>query len=130
MTPQVMVTWMKKAISCMCRVDDVKNVVGHRISAGAIEKFVLSHGTVVACAVVVGKGDLLKGHVPLTLCVLRKGLHTTEKQVLEEIVKQVRQSTGPVAAFQKVVCVSYSKPDLTKFLGQLCLSLLMANLIW
>ena len=68
----------------MSRVDDVINVAGYRISAGAVEESVLSHGTVAACAVV-GKEDLLKGHVPLALCVLRKGLDTTEEQVLEEL---------------------------------------------
>uniref|UniRef100_A0A9L0SWA0 Acyl-CoA synthetase short-chain family member 3, mitochondrial n=1 Tax=Equus caballus TaxID=9796 RepID=A0A9L0SWA0_HORSE len=88
----------------MSRVDDVINVAGHRISAGAIEESILSHGTVADCAVV-GKEDPLKGHVPLALCVLRQGINTTEEQVLEEIVKQVRQSIGPVAAFRKAVFV-------------------------
>ncbi|XP_045043245.2 acyl-CoA synthetase short-chain family member 3, mitochondrial isoform X3 [Desmodus rotundus] len=88
----------------MSRVDDVINVAGHRISAGAIEESVLSHGTVADCAVV-GKEDPLKGHVPLALCVLRKGIDTTEEQVLEEIVKHVRQSIGPVAAFRNAVFV-------------------------
>ncbi|XP_041594770.1 acyl-CoA synthetase short-chain family member 3, mitochondrial isoform X2 [Vulpes vulpes] len=88
----------------MSRVDDVINVAGHRISAGAIEESVLSHGTVADCAVV-GKEDPLKGHVPLALCVLRKDINTTEEQVLEEIVKHVRQSIGPVAAFRNAVFV-------------------------
>ncbi|XP_035874527.1 acyl-CoA synthetase short-chain family member 3, mitochondrial isoform X2 [Phyllostomus discolor] len=88
----------------MSRVDDVINVAGHRISAGAIEESVLSLGTVADCAVV-GKEDPLKGHVPLALCVLRKGIDTTEEQVLEEIVKHVRQSIGPVAAFRNAVFV-------------------------
>uniref|UniRef100_A0A671EVZ3 Acyl-CoA synthetase short-chain family member 3, mitochondrial n=1 Tax=Rhinolophus ferrumequinum TaxID=59479 RepID=A0A671EVZ3_RHIFE len=88
----------------MSRVDDVINVAGHRISAGAIEESVLSHGTVADCAVV-GKEDPLKGHVPLALCVLREGINTTEEQVLEEIVNHVRQSIGPVAAFRNAVFV-------------------------
>ncbi|XP_015987852.1 acyl-CoA synthetase short-chain family member 3, mitochondrial isoform X2 [Rousettus aegyptiacus] len=88
----------------MSRVDDVINVAGHRISAGAIEESVLSHGTVGDCAVV-GKEDPLKGHVPLALCVLREGINTTEEQVLKEIIKHVRQSIGPVAAFQGAVFV-------------------------
>ncbi|XP_058045541.1 acyl-CoA synthetase short-chain family member 3, mitochondrial isoform X2 [Ahaetulla prasina] len=54
----------------MSRVDDVINVAGHRISAGAIEEAVLSHMAVADCAVV-GQEDRLKGHVPLALCVLR-----------------------------------------------------------
>uniref|UniRef100_A0A8D1VV35 Acyl-CoA synthetase short-chain family member 3, mitochondrial n=1 Tax=Sus scrofa TaxID=9823 RepID=A0A8D1VV35_PIG len=88
----------------MSRVDDVINVAGHRISAGAIEESLLSHGTVADCAVV-GKEDPLKGHVPLALCVLRKDINITEGQVLEEIVQHVRQSIGPVAAFRKAVFV-------------------------
>ncbi|XP_066865924.1 acyl-CoA synthetase short-chain family member 3, mitochondrial isoform X7 [Kogia breviceps] len=91
-------------IYVMSRVDDVINVAGHRISAGAIEESVLSHGTVADCAVV-GKEDPLKGHVPLALCVLKKDINTTEEQVLEEIVKHVRESIGPVAAFRKAVFV-------------------------
>ncbi|ELW70532.1 Acyl-CoA synthetase short-chain family member 3, mitochondrial [Tupaia chinensis] len=88
----------------MSRVDDVINVAGHRISAGAIEESVLSHGTVADCAVV-GKEDPLKGHVPLALCVLKGDINITEEQVLEEIVKHVRQSIGPVAAFRNAVFV-------------------------
>ncbi|XP_023364983.1 acyl-CoA synthetase short-chain family member 3, mitochondrial [Otolemur garnettii] len=88
----------------MSRVDDVINVAGHRISAGAIEESVLSHGTVADCAVV-GKEDPLKGHVPLALCVLKKDIKITEEQVLEEIVKHVRQNIGPVAAFRNAVFV-------------------------
>uniref|UniRef100_A0A8C2NH51 Acyl-CoA synthetase short-chain family member 3, mitochondrial n=1 Tax=Capra hircus TaxID=9925 RepID=A0A8C2NH51_CAPHI len=65
---------------------------------------ILSLGIVADCAVV-GKEDSLKGHIPLALCVLKKDINTTEEQVLEEIVKHVRQSIGPVAAFRKAVFV-------------------------
>nr|XP_003405649.1 acyl-CoA synthetase short-chain family member 3, mitochondrial [Loxodonta africana] len=88
----------------MSRVDDVINVAGHRISAGAIEESILSHGTVADCAVV-GKEDPLKGSVPLALCVLKKDINTTEQKVLEGIVKHVRDSIGPVAAFRNAVFV-------------------------
>ncbi|XP_060047486.1 acyl-CoA synthetase short-chain family member 3, mitochondrial isoform X2 [Erinaceus europaeus] len=88
----------------MSRVDDVINVAGHRLSAGAIEESVLSHGAVVDCAVV-GKEDPLKGHVPLALCVLRTDVNATEEQILEGIVKHVRQTIGPVAAFRNAVFV-------------------------
>ncbi|KAB0377703.1 hypothetical protein FD755_009281, partial [Muntiacus reevesi] len=60
----------------MSRVDDVINVAGHRISAGAIEEVLMNID-----------------------------INTTEEQVLEEIVKHVRQSIGPVAAFRKAVFV-------------------------
>lgn len=36
---------------------------------------------------------------------LRESINTTEGQVLEEIVKHVRQSLGPVAAFRNAVFV-------------------------
>ncbi|XP_033018510.1 acyl-CoA synthetase short-chain family member 3, mitochondrial isoform X6 [Lacerta agilis] len=88
----------------MSRVDDVINVAGHRISAGAIEEAVLSHSAVADCAVV-GQEDSLKGHVPLALCVLRNEVNTEEEKLLDEIVKRVRENIGPVAAFRKAVFV-------------------------
>ncbi|XP_072341260.1 acyl-CoA synthetase short-chain family member 3, mitochondrial [Scyliorhinus torazame] len=88
----------------MSRVDDVINVAGHRISAGAIEEAVITHPTVADCAVVALQ-DSLKGQVPLALCVLRTGVTEELGDVAEEIVKIVRDSIGPVAAFRKVVFV-------------------------
>ncbi|XP_063178930.1 acyl-CoA synthetase short-chain family member 3, mitochondrial isoform X2 [Chroicocephalus ridibundus] len=88
----------------LSRADDVINVAGHRISAGAIEECVLFHPAVADCAVV-GQEDSLKGHVPFALCVLREGIKTEEEKILEEIVERVRTNIGPVAAFQKGVFV-------------------------
>ncbi|XP_078530358.1 acyl-CoA synthetase short-chain family member 3, mitochondrial isoform X2 [Lissotriton helveticus] len=88
----------------LSRVDDVINVAGHRISAGAIEESVLSHYAVADCAVV-GLEDPLKGHVPLALCVLRQGVNKEEEILTEEIVTLVREHIGPVAAFRKAVFV-------------------------
>ncbi|XP_072720567.1 acyl-CoA synthetase short-chain family member 3, mitochondrial isoform X1 [Ciconia boyciana] len=88
----------------LSRADDVINVAGHRISAGAIEECVLFHHAVADCAVV-GQEDPLKGHVPFALCVLREGIKTEEEKILEEIVERVRANIGPVAAFQKGVFV-------------------------
>uniref|UniRef100_A0A663ET87 Acyl-CoA synthetase short-chain family member 3, mitochondrial n=1 Tax=Aquila chrysaetos chrysaetos TaxID=223781 RepID=A0A663ET87_AQUCH len=84
----------------LSRADDVINIAGHRISAGAIEECVLLHHAVADCAVV-GQEDPLKGHVPFALCVLRE----EEEKILEEVVEQVRTNIGPVAAFQKGVFV-------------------------
>ncbi|NWU68230.1 ACSS3 synthetase, partial [Pterocles burchelli] len=88
----------------LSRADDVINVAGHRISAGAIEECILFHHAVADCAVV-GQEDSLKGHVPFALCVLREGIKTEEEKILEEIVGRVRTNIGPVAAFQKGVFV-------------------------
>ncbi|XP_071408252.1 acyl-CoA synthetase short-chain family member 3, mitochondrial isoform X2 [Pithys albifrons albifrons] len=88
----------------LSRADDVINVAGHRISAGAIEECILFHPAVADCAVV-GQEDALKGHVPFALCVLRQGMKTEEGKILKEIVERVRTNIGPVAAFQKGVFV-------------------------
>ncbi|XP_051885782.1 acyl-CoA synthetase short-chain family member 3, mitochondrial isoform X1 [Pristis pectinata] len=93
----------------MSRVDDVINVAGHRISAGAIEESIITHPAVADCAVV-AFNDPIKGHVPLALCVLKTGVAETFEKLSEEIVKIVRDSIGPVAAFRKTVFV----PELPK----------------
>uniref|UniRef100_A0A673ITQ0 Acyl-CoA synthetase short-chain family member 3, mitochondrial n=1 Tax=Sinocyclocheilus rhinocerous TaxID=307959 RepID=A0A673ITQ0_9TELE len=88
----------------MSRSDDVINVAGHRLSTGALEESVLLHPAVVDCAVV-GQEDPLKGHVPLALCVLRNDCQKSEDVLVNEMVKLVRDTIGPVAAFKKVVFV-------------------------
>uniref|UniRef100_A0A8C5J2C9 Acyl-CoA synthetase short-chain family member 3, mitochondrial n=1 Tax=Junco hyemalis TaxID=40217 RepID=A0A8C5J2C9_JUNHY len=89
----------------LSRADDVINVAGHRISAGAIEECILFHPAVADCAVV-GQEDPLKGHVPFALCVLKQGVKTQESKILKEIVERVRTNIGPVAAFQKGMFVT------------------------
>uniref|UniRef100_A0A8C9X8I7 Acyl-CoA synthetase short-chain family member 3, mitochondrial n=1 Tax=Sander lucioperca TaxID=283035 RepID=A0A8C9X8I7_SANLU len=83
----------------MSRSDDVINVAGHRLSAGALEESVLLHPAVGDCAVV-GLEDTLKGLVPLALCVQKN-----EEEIINEMVKLVRDTIGPVAAFRKVIFV-------------------------
>uniref|UniRef100_A0A8U8CBX8 Acyl-CoA synthetase short-chain family member 3, mitochondrial n=1 Tax=Geospiza parvula TaxID=87175 RepID=A0A8U8CBX8_GEOPR len=89
----------------LSRADDVINVAGHRISAGAIEECILFHPAVADCAVV-GQEDPLKGHVPYALCVLKQGVKTQESKILKELVERVRTNIGPVAAFQKGMFVT------------------------
>ncbi|XP_034529247.1 acyl-CoA synthetase short-chain family member 3, mitochondrial [Notolabrus celidotus] len=88
----------------MSRSDDVINVAGHRLSAGALEESVLLHPAVGDCAVV-GLEDALKGVVPLALCVLKKDVQKKEEEIINEMVKLVRDTIGPVAAFRKVLFV-------------------------
>ncbi|XP_067906556.1 acyl-CoA synthetase short-chain family member 3, mitochondrial isoform X2 [Heterodontus francisci] len=86
------------------RVDDVINVAGHRISASAIEEAIITHPAIADCAVVALE-DFVKGHIPLAFCVLRTGVTETFEELAEKMVKIVRDSIGPVAAFRKVVFV-------------------------
>ncbi|XP_048123986.1 acyl-CoA synthetase short-chain family member 3, mitochondrial isoform X2 [Alosa alosa] len=88
----------------MSRSDDVINVAGHRLSAGALEESVLLHAGIGDCAVV-GLEDSLKGHVPLALCVLRNECQKSQEEVAKEIVSLVRETIGPVAAFRKILFV-------------------------
>lgn len=48
----------------------------------------------------INEGSLTAPHLTFSL-----GINTSEEQVLEEIVKHVRQSIGPVAAFRNAVFV-------------------------
>ncbi|KAI3366658.1 hypothetical protein L3Q82_009347, partial [Scortum barcoo] len=88
----------------MSRSDDVINVAGHRLSTGALEESVLQHPAVADCAVV-GLEDSLKGAVPLALCVLKNGMQKDKGEIINEMVKLVRDTIGPVAAFRKVLFV-------------------------
>jgi len=88
----------------MSRSDDVINVAGHRLSAGALEESVLQHPGIVDCAVVPLE-DTLKGHVPLALCVRRNDVKKSEEEIIKEMVSLVRNTIGPVAAFRKVLFV-------------------------
>jgi hypothetical protein len=59
-------------VSVLSRSDDVINVAGHRLSAGALEEAILECSDVVEAAVI-GVPDKLKGMVPMGLCVVKKG---------------------------------------------------------
>lgn len=88
----------------MARTDDVINVAGHRLSTGAIEEVLASHPAVAECAVI-GAADRLKGEVPLGLLCLKRGIQTSNEQVIREIVTLVRDRIGPVAAFRNACVV-------------------------
>jgi len=88
----------------MSRIDDVINVAGHRLSTGEMEEALAAHPMVAECAVF-GVQDALKGELPLGLVVLKSGSGTDEEQLRAELIKQVRESIGPVAAFKLVAVV-------------------------
>ncbi len=85
----------------MGRTDDVINVAGHRLSTGSMEAVLASHPAVAECAVI-GVADPVKGQVPRGFVVLKAGVDTDPDDVRRELVQQVREEIGPVAAFKEV----------------------------
>ncbi|HKD39203.1 MAG TPA: propionyl-CoA synthetase [Myxococcaceae bacterium] len=91
-------------LSIMSRIDDIINVAGHRLSTGAMEEVLSSHPDVAECAVV-GVADELKGEIPVGFVVLKAGVTRPESEVLQQLVKLVRDEIGPVAFFKVVTVV-------------------------
>lgn len=89
----------------MSRTDDIINVAGHRLSTGAIEEAIANHPDVAECAVV-GVNDALKGQLPMGFLILNSGVDRNNAAIEAEVVKLVRETIGPVAAFKKVATVS------------------------
>ncbi|WP_417699530.1 propionate-CoA ligase PrpE [Pseudophaeobacter sp.] len=88
----------------MARTDDVINVAGHRLSTGAMEEVLAAHPDVAECAVI-GVADALKGQMPLGFLCLNAGVNRDPDEIIAEVVKQVRDTIGPVAAFKTAVIV-------------------------
>jgi len=88
----------------MGRTDDIINVAGHRLSTGSMEEVLASHHLVAECAVV-GVKDKLKGEIPCGFVVLKKGGNPAPGEIEKQLVKKVRDTIGPVAAFKLVVIV-------------------------
>ena len=91
-------------ISIMSRIDDIINVAGHRLSTGAMEQVLAAHPAVAECAVI-GVTDTLKGQLPLGLVVLKAGVNQAEQDIVAELVANVRQEIGAVAAFKQAAVV-------------------------
>lgn len=89
----------------MARTDDIINVAGHRLSTGAIEEAIANHPDVAECAVV-GMNDALKGQVPLGFIILNSGVERASASIEAEVIKLVRETIGPVAAFKNALTVS------------------------
>uniref|UniRef100_UPI0012DD864E AMP-binding protein n=1 Tax=Arthrobacter sp. H41 TaxID=1312978 RepID=UPI0012DD864E len=88
----------------MGRTDDVINVAGHRLSAGAIEQALAQHPAVAECAVI-GLEDALKGQRASGYVVLKAGEVVDPAQLQSELVALVRRLIGPVADFRNAVVV-------------------------
>ncbi|MDE1147409.1 MAG: propionyl-CoA synthetase [Azospirillaceae bacterium] len=88
----------------MARTDDIINVAGHRLSTGAMEEVLADHPDVAECAVI-GVHDALKGQLPLGFLVLKAGVDRPHADIVAEVVRRVRETIGPVAAFRQAVVV-------------------------
>jgi propionyl-CoA synthetase len=88
----------------MSRTDDIINVAGHRLSTGGMEEVLAAHPDVAECAVI-GVADELKGQLPLGFLVLSAGVDRDDAQIVDEVVKMVRERIGPVAAFKTAAVV-------------------------
>jgi len=88
----------------MSRTDDVLNVAGHRLSSGAMEEVISDHDDVAEVAVV-GVKDALKGQTPLGLLVLNSHCTRPHEEIIQDVIKMVRDRIGPVAAFKQAVVV-------------------------
>ncbi len=88
----------------MSRTDDIINVAGHRLSTGAMEEVLSDHPDVAECAVL-GVEDALKGQVPIGFMVLKAGVTRTEHEIVQEVVRMVRDRIGPVASFKTATVV-------------------------
>ncbi|EGC35411.1 hypothetical protein DICPUDRAFT_152291 [Dictyostelium purpureum] len=87
------------------RVDDFINVAGHRLSTGSIEEILVKHPKIVEC-VAIGVNDEIKGEVPFGLIVLKPQYKDQSDEIEKELIKQVRETIGPVATFKKVMAVN------------------------
>ena len=88
----------------MSRTDDIINVAGHRLSAGAIEEVLAAHPDVAETAVI-GLADELKGQLPVGFLVLKSGVERGREEIVSEVVQLVRERIGPVASFKTAVVV-------------------------
>ncbi len=91
-------------IYIMGRVDDVINVAGHRLSTGAMEEIISQHPDVAECAVV-GAADTFKGQLPLGFVVLKSGVERDPNDIVNDLVRMVREQIGAVACFKQAVVV-------------------------
>jgi propionyl-CoA synthetase len=86
----------------MGRTDDIINTAGHRLSTGAMEEVLASHGDVAECAVA-GVADPVKGEIPIGFVVLKAGVCRDEDSIKQELIRLVREKIGPIASFKLVV---------------------------
>jgi propionyl-CoA synthetase len=70
-----------------------------------MEEVLASHPDVAECAVI-GVADELKGQVPLGFLVLNAGVARGHGEIVDEVVRLVRDQIGPVASFKTATVVA------------------------
>lgn len=89
----------------MGRTDDVINIAGHRLSTGAMEEVLAQHPAVAETAVI-GVHCPLKGQRPIGLVILKNGVEIEPQQLQHQLINQVRQNIGAIAAFKTAIIVN------------------------
>jgi acetyl-CoA synthetase len=85
----------------LCRVDDVMNVSGHRISTIEIESALVDH-PLVAEAAVCGRADEITGQAIVAFVTLKGGAEGSD-DVIKELRAHVGKKIGPIARPATVV---------------------------
>ncbi|KAK3735192.1 hypothetical protein QZH41_017943, partial [Actinostola sp. cb2023] len=91
-------------VTIMGRTDDVINVAGHRISTKSLEEGILKPSFVIDAACV-GYKDAIKGQVPVAFITVDKTVDMKKDDMIAEVIKSVRHTVGPVAAFKTAIVV-------------------------
>ena len=91
------------------RVDDVKNVSGHRLSTTEIESALVSHPKV-AEAAVVGAKDEDTGQAVVAFVILREEAGDGGEDIVADLRRHVRKEIGPIATPRQIMVV----PELPK----------------
>ena len=87
------------------RADDVLKVAGHRIGTAELESSIVAHADVAESAVC-GVPDEIKGEVIIAFVVLKHGTEKNENTMRKEIVKEIRDTVGPIATPKEIYFVS------------------------
>ncbi|BAB65737.1 acetate--CoA ligase [Sulfurisphaera tokodaii] len=86
------------------RADEVIKVAGHRLGTYELESAIIEHPAV-AEAAVVGVPDPVKGEVPVAFVILKQGV-SPSKNLMDDILKTVRDKVGPIATLSSIYFVS------------------------
>ncbi|MBU4351104.1 acetate--CoA ligase [Patescibacteria group bacterium] len=91
-------------IRVLGRVDDVLKIAGHRLSTGEMESAVNGHELIGECAVI-GIPDPIKGEAIVVFVVIEKKAASTEDELKQAAISQLKKEIGPIAIPKQVYIV-------------------------